>query len=119
MHGTLVRRTWEYDPARYASSKFRRACHDESFVPHELADFDGGMQVDARDLARAEARFETRVSRYRARVIGGCFRLLARLCTVSRTSSRCLANMPQRKSSTLVTVTPCSRKGPIGNPLLS
>ncbi len=106
MRGTLVRRAWEYDPARYAPPRFRRACHYESFVPHELSDFDElfsadlvgvvsdaetavhrlnaralpalpplarlllrtesiasskveGMQVDARDLARAEARLET------------------------------------------------------------
>lgn len=106
MRGTLVRRTWEYDPSRYAPPRFRRACHYESFVPDELSAFDEpfsaelvgvvsdaetavhrlnaparsalaplarlllrtesiasskveGMQVDARDLARAEARLET------------------------------------------------------------
>ena len=106
MRGTLVRRTWEYDPARYAPPRFRRACHYESFVPDELSGFDEpfsadlvgvvsdaetavhrldaharpalaplarlllrtesiasskveGMQVDARDLARAEARLES------------------------------------------------------------
>ncbi|MDO8389717.1 MAG: Fic family protein [Actinomycetota bacterium] len=106
MRGTLVRRTWEYDPARYAPPRFRRACHYESFVPDGLSAFDEpfsadlvgvvsdaetavhrlnaharpalaplarlllrtesiasskveGMQVDARDLARAEARLET------------------------------------------------------------
>lgn len=106
MRGTLLRRTWEYDPARYAPPRFRRACHYESFLPDELTAFDEpfsaglvgvvsdaetavhrlnararpalaplarlllrtesiasskveGMQVDARDLARAEARLET------------------------------------------------------------
>jgi len=106
VRGTLVRRTWEYDPGRYAPPKFRRACHYESFVPDELTAFDEpfsadlvgvvfdaetavhrlnararpalaplarlllrtesiasskveGMQVDARDLARAEARLES------------------------------------------------------------
>jgi Fic family protein len=106
MRGTLVRRTWEYDPSRYAPPRFRRACHYESFVPDELSAFDEpfsadlvgvvsdaetavhrlnaharpalaplarlllrtesiasskveGMQVDARDLARAEARLES------------------------------------------------------------
>lgn len=106
MGGTLVRRTWEYDPSRYAPPRFRRACHYDAFVPDELSDFDEklsvdlvgvvsdaetaihrlnaraqpalaplsrlllrtesiasskveGMQVDARDLARAEARLET------------------------------------------------------------
>ena len=105
MRGTLVGRTWEYDPARYAPPRFRRACHYEAFVPDELSAFDDpfsadlvgvvsdaesavhrlnayarpalaplarlllrtesiasskveGMQVDARDLARAEARLE-------------------------------------------------------------
>ena len=105
MRGTSVRRTWEYDPARYAPPRFRRACHYESFTPDELSAFDEpfsadlvgvvsdaetavhrlnararpamaplarlllrtesiasskveGMQVDARDLARAEARLE-------------------------------------------------------------
>ncbi len=106
MRGTLVRRTWEYDPTRYAPPRFRRACQYESFVPGQLATFDEpfspdlvgvvsdaetavhrlnaharpalaplarlllrtesiasskveGMQVDARDLARAEARLES------------------------------------------------------------
>lgn len=106
MRGTLVRRTWEYDPARYAPPRFRRACHYQAFIPDGLADFDEpiptnlagvvsdaeaavhrlsthahpalaplarlllrtesiasskveGMQVDARDLARAEARMES------------------------------------------------------------
>jgi Fic family protein len=106
MRGILVRRTWEYDPSRYAPPRFRRACHYESFVPDELSAFDEpfsadlvgvvsdaetavhrlnaharpalaplarlllrtesiasskveGMQVDARDLARAEARLES------------------------------------------------------------
>jgi Fic family protein len=106
MRGTLVHRTWEYDPARYAPPRFRRACHYEAFVPDELSAFDepfsadlaevvsdaetavhrlnpyarpalaplarlllrtesiasskvAGMQVDARDLARAEARLES------------------------------------------------------------
>lgn len=106
MRGTLVRRTWEYDPARYAPPRFRRACQYESFIPDELSAFDAqfsadltgvvsdaetgvhrlnahalpalaplarlllrtesiasskveGMQVNARDLARTEARLET------------------------------------------------------------
>ncbi|MFZ4569420.1 MAG: Fic family protein [Bacteroidota bacterium] len=106
MRGTLVRRTWEYDTARYAPPRFRRACQYESFIPDELSAFDApfsadltgvvsdaetgvhrlnahalpalaplarlllrtesiasskveGMQVNARDLARAEARLET------------------------------------------------------------
>lgn len=106
MRGTLVRRTWDHDPARYAPPRFRRACQYESFIPDELSAFDEplsanlvgvvsdaetavhrlnararpalaplarlllrtesiasskveGMQVDARDLARAEARLET------------------------------------------------------------
>ncbi len=106
MRGTLVRRTWEYDPARYAPPRFRRACQYESVIPDELCAFDApfsadltgvvsdaetgvhrlnahalpalaplarlllrtesiasskveGMQVNARDLARAEARLET------------------------------------------------------------
>ena len=106
MRGTLVRQTWEYDPARYAPPRFRRACQYESFIPDELTAFDAqfsadltgvvsdaetgvhrlnahalpalaplarlllrtesiasskveGMQVNARDLARAEARLET------------------------------------------------------------
>ena len=106
MRGTLVRRTWEYDPARYAPPRFRRACQYESFIPDELTAFDAqfsadltgvvsdaetgvhrlnahalpalaplarlllrtesiasstveGRHVNARDLARAEARLET------------------------------------------------------------
>jgi hypothetical protein len=37
MRGTLVRRTWEHDPARYAPPRFRRACQYESFIPDELS----------------------------------------------------------------------------------
>ena len=43
----------------FAPPRCRRACHYESFVPQELSYFDEGMQVDAHDLARAEARIET------------------------------------------------------------
>lgn len=105
MRGSLVRRTWEYNPAHYAPPKYRRACHYEAFIPDDIADFreplsgelagvvseaemaihqlNGGsqrvlaplarlllrsesiassriegIQVDARDLARAEAKIE-------------------------------------------------------------
>lgn len=105
MRGKLIRRTWGYNPARYAPPRYRRACHYEAFIPRGLADFDEplpgdlsgvvseaetalhrlnqralpalsplarlllrsesiasskveGMQVDARDLARAEAKLE-------------------------------------------------------------
>lgn len=46
MRGTLVRRTWEYDPARYAPPRFRRACHYEAFVPDELSAFDERFSAD-------------------------------------------------------------------------
>jgi Fic family protein len=106
MRGTSMRRTWEYDPVRYAPPRYRRACHYEAFIPAVLSGFDEdfsaavvgtvseaeaavhrlnghprpalaplarlllrtesiasskveGMQVDARDLARAEARLES------------------------------------------------------------
>ncbi|MDP1721112.1 MAG: Fic family protein [Candidatus Nanopelagicaceae bacterium] len=106
MRGTLVRRTWEYNPAHYAPPRYRRACHYEAFIPEDLTNFAEplagelagavsdaesaihqlnaralpalaplarlllrsesiasskieGMQVDARDLARAEAKLET------------------------------------------------------------
>ena len=103
MRGSLVRRTWRYDPTLYAPPRYRRACAYESFIPRPLAgdafDLPGqvfsrvseaeqlvaelnrsagpelaalarlllrtesiasskveGMQADARQLARAEAR---------------------------------------------------------------
>lgn len=106
MRGTLVRQTWEYNPIHYAPPRYRRACHYETFIPHDLTNFAEllpgdlagevsdaesaihqlnaralpalaplarlllrsesiasskieGMQVDARDLARAEAKLET------------------------------------------------------------
>jgi len=106
MRGTLVRRTWEYNPIHYAPPRYRRACHYQAFIPDNLTNFAEplpgdlvgavsdaesaihqlnaralpalaplarlllrsesiasskieGMHVDARDLARAEAKLET------------------------------------------------------------
>ncbi len=102
MRGTLVRATWQYDPALYAPPRYQRACSYDAFVPHTLETVPPvdlrlagtvsaaeaairrlnadalpalrplarlllrteaiasskveGMQVDARSLARAEAR---------------------------------------------------------------
>jgi Fic family protein len=36
MRGTLVRRTWTYDPTLYAPPKYRKACHYEAFIPAPL-----------------------------------------------------------------------------------
>lgn len=105
MRGTLLPRTWTYDPALYAPPRYRRACGYEAFLPaclDELPALDPavagtvaaaedairklnagaqpalaplarlllrtesiasskveGMQVDARTLARAEARSQS------------------------------------------------------------
>ena len=103
MPGTLLSRTWAYDPTAHAPPKYRRACRYETFLPDPLSRIDPrlpaatagvvsaaeaairtlnasaqpalaplgrlllrtesiasskveGMQTDARDLARAEAR---------------------------------------------------------------
>ena len=37
MRGVLVRRTWAYDPTRYAPPRHRRACDYDAFVPGPLA----------------------------------------------------------------------------------
>ena len=37
MRGTLVSRTWAYDPTLYAPPRYRRACRYEAFVPDPLA----------------------------------------------------------------------------------
>jgi hypothetical protein len=106
MLGTLVDRTWEYDPTLYAPARYRRACGYQAFIPSQLAELRlhlsgtlagvvsdaedavrslnaaarpalaplarlllrtesiasskvEGMQVDARTLARAEAKADT------------------------------------------------------------
>ena len=66
MRGTLVRRTWEYDPARYAQPRSRRACHYESFVPHELSDFDEPFSAD---LVGVVSEAETAVHRLNSRAL--------------------------------------------------
>ena len=47
MRGTLVSRTWEYDPALYAPPKYRKACRYQAFVPDLLsgAGFDLASRV--------------------------------------------------------------------------
>ncbi|MDP2956384.1 MAG: Fic family protein [Longimicrobiales bacterium] len=47
MRGTLVSRTWEYDPTLYAPPKYRKACRYEAFVPDLLsgAGFDLASRV--------------------------------------------------------------------------
>ncbi|MBM3501940.1 MAG: Fic family protein [Armatimonadetes bacterium] len=37
MRGTLVTRTWQYDPTLYAPPRYRKACRYEAFVPDPLA----------------------------------------------------------------------------------
>ena len=37
MRGTLVRRTWTYDPTLYAPPRYRKACSYEAFVPEPLS----------------------------------------------------------------------------------
>ncbi len=38
MRGEKITGTWEWDPALYAPSKYRRACKYEAFVPDRIAD---------------------------------------------------------------------------------
>ncbi len=38
MRGTLVAKTWEYDPNLYAAPRYRRACHYNAFIPAPLAE---------------------------------------------------------------------------------
>jgi len=106
MRGKLIRRTWDYDPVRYAPPRYRKVCHYEAFLPDDLRGFTKpigselagviseaeaavhqlnartspaltplarlllrseaiasskveGIQVDIRDLARAEAKLES------------------------------------------------------------
>jgi Fic family protein len=40
MRGTLVPRTWEWNPTLYAPQKYRKACRYEAFVPDALTGFD-------------------------------------------------------------------------------
>ncbi|HSW31440.1 MAG TPA: Fic family protein [Longimicrobiales bacterium] len=37
MRGTLVSKTWEYDPTLYAPPRYRQACRYDAFVPARLA----------------------------------------------------------------------------------
>jgi Fic family protein len=40
MRGTLVSKTWEWDPTLYAAPKYRRACKYSAFIPELLTGFD-------------------------------------------------------------------------------
>ncbi len=40
MCGTLVSKTWEWDPTLYAPPRYRRACKYEAFIPGTLTGFD-------------------------------------------------------------------------------
>ena len=40
MRGTLVTKTWEWDPTLYAPAKYRKACRYEAFIPDVLAGFE-------------------------------------------------------------------------------
>lgn len=64
MRGRVVRRTWEYDPARYAPPRFRRACHYDSFIPDELSGFG---ELFSADLTGVVSDAETAVHRLNAR----------------------------------------------------
>jgi Fic family protein len=46
MPGTLVKRTWEYNPTLDAPARYRRACHFESHIPDELGGSE--LHLDAR-----------------------------------------------------------------------
>jgi len=60
MLGTLVDRTWEYDPTLYAPARFRRACGYQAFIPNPLAELGlhlsgtlAGVVSDAEDAVRS------------------------------------------------------------------
>jgi len=60
VRGTLVRRTWQHDPAAYAPARYRRACTYEAFVPEPIAGFApsitgevAGVVSDAEGAVRA------------------------------------------------------------------
>jgi len=40
MHGTLVTRTWEWNPTVYAPARYRKACKYQAFIPDVLAGFE-------------------------------------------------------------------------------
>ena len=40
MRGTLVAKTWEWDPTLYAPPRYRRACTYEAFIPDMLTGFE-------------------------------------------------------------------------------
>ena len=40
MRGTLVAKTWEWDPTLYAPPRYRKACKYEAFIPDALTDFE-------------------------------------------------------------------------------
>jgi Fic family protein len=46
MPGTLVKKTWQFDPTADAPAAFRRACRYEAFVPDELPSLE--LQLDTR-----------------------------------------------------------------------
>ena len=59
MRGTLVKRTWAYDPTLHAPARYRRACAYEAFVPDPLGDLDleiGGELAGLISDAEAQIR---------------------------------------------------------------
>jgi len=43
MRGTLVAKTWEWDPTLYAPPRYRKACKYEAFIPDALTGFEFDM----------------------------------------------------------------------------
>ena len=60
MPGTLVKRSWEYNPTLNAPARYKRACHYESHIPDELGSLE--FRLDAR-LAGLVAETENAIGR--------------------------------------------------------
>ena len=67
MRGTLVSKTWAWDPVLYAPPRYRKACRYKAFIPDPLTDqeFELASSVAGvvSDAEQASGRVGNRLSR--------------------------------------------------------
>ena len=63
MRGTLISKTWEWNPALYAPARYRRACKYEAFLPDPVRGIDFALAAGvAGAVSEAETVVEGTVS---------------------------------------------------------
>lgn len=78
MLGRLVRKTWRPDPALYASSKYRRPCSYEAFIPNPLAGLEPQLSLAVLGVVSDAERAILRLNESPATALAPLARLLLR-----------------------------------------